>query len=294
MELIEIMLGDRKVPVIENGYYDRYRMNPDLDEIQRDPAVGDLTFFRRMPKRIADSALGPMWTPNFYYRTRSAQLLFAAPLSRLRAHLPAPLEPVRILPGIGLIALALYRYEVCDNDPYNEVGVAAVVHDPRRKASARNVVDDLRRRVNYAHVLALPVNTEIARLRGVDGYNLPKWRTDIDVNIAGEVYARVAGPGGRTDIEVGAKLPAVRDLSSESRVSTTKLVHTLDGTWHETITQANPLATGARILPSNVRLHLGTGPLSDLLTDLGVSRALRLEVIPEAQLVLHLPRPLAL
>ncbi|WP_431970563.1 acetoacetate decarboxylase [Nocardia sp. bgisy134] len=294
MEFTEITIGDRKVPVVKNGYYDRYRMNPDLDEIQRDPAVGDITFFRRIPKRIADSALGPMWTPNFYYRTSSAQLLFTAPLSRLRAHLPAPLEPVRILPGVGLIALALYRYEVCDNDPYNEVGVAAVVHDPRRRAGALGVIGDARRRVNHAHVLALPVNTEIARLRGVDGYNLPKWRTDIDVNVAGEVYARVAGPGGRTDIEVRAKLPAIRDLRPESRVSTTKLVHTLNGTWYETTTQANPLTIGTRILPSNVRLHRGTGPLSDLLTGLGLSRPLRLEVTTEAQLVLHLPRPLAL
>ncbi|WP_431957289.1 acetoacetate decarboxylase [Nocardia lijiangensis] len=293
MEFTEITLGDRTVPVVTNGYYDRYRMNPDLDEIQRDPAVGDLAFFRRMPKRMTDSALGPMWTPNFYYRASSAQLLFAVSLSRLRAHLPASLEPVRILPGVGLIALALYRYEICDNDPYNEVGVAVVVHDPRRhRARTLGFLDSLRRRVGYAHVLALPVNTEIARVRGVDGYNLPKWRTDIDVSIDGQVYARVAGTEGRTDIEVGAKLPAIR--KPRSRVSATKLIHTLGGRWHETTTQTNALAIGAQFLPTHVRLLHGTGPLTDLLTELGVGRPLRMEVTTEAQLALHLPRPLAL
>ncbi|MBS7672906.1 hypothetical protein KIN13_05575, partial [Vibrio cholerae] len=32
----------------------------------------------------------------------------------------------------------------------------------------------------WGYVLKLPVNTELARVRGVVGYNLPKWLTGID------------------------------------------------------------------------------------------------------------------
>jgi hypothetical protein len=51
----------------------------------------------------------------------------------------------------------------------------------------------------FAHVLALPVTTEIARVRGVYGYQLPKWLTGIDLSIGADVGGhrherRRAGP----------------------------------------------------------------------------------------------------
>jgi hypothetical protein len=36
----QIEFGEQKVDVPKGGYYDRYRMNPNLDEVARDPAVG--------------------------------------------------------------------------------------------------------------------------------------------------------------------------------------------------------------------------------------------------------------
>ena len=61
---------------------------PDLDEVARDPAAGDIAFFRRIPKQLVASRVGPTWAPNFYYRSSSIQLLFLAPIARLRAVLP--------------------------------------------------------------------------------------------------------------------------------------------------------------------------------------------------------------
>ena len=45
-------------------------------------------FLRRFPKRLVDSRVGPIWAPNFYYRSTSAQLLFLAPMDRLHSFLP--------------------------------------------------------------------------------------------------------------------------------------------------------------------------------------------------------------
>ncbi|MBH9663719.1 hypothetical protein JAO06_21150 [Burkholderia multivorans] len=81
-------VGPHTVDVPAGGYYDRFRMNPDLDEVARDPAAGNVDFFRRIPKRIVESSLGAIRAPNFYYRSGSVQLLFVAPLVALSASDP--------------------------------------------------------------------------------------------------------------------------------------------------------------------------------------------------------------
>ncbi|KAL4769256.1 hypothetical protein BDW60DRAFT_210182 [Aspergillus nidulans var. acristatus] len=96
---VQVEFGGQKVDVPKGGYYDRYRMNPDLDEVARDPDVGqDLDFFHKAPKTLVNSRVGPLYAPNFYYRARSIQLLFLEPLNRLQSKLPPPLEPLAALP----------------------------------------------------------------------------------------------------------------------------------------------------------------------------------------------------
>lgn len=286
----EVEFGSHSVEVIDGGYYDRYRMNPDLDEVAKDPVVGNIDYFRRIPKQMVTSRVGPTWAPNFYYRTCSIQLLFLAPIDRLRATLPAPLEPLRALPGLGLVALTFFSYSVCDNDPYDEVSVAIVIRRPGAKGShALELLDSMRRRNFVAHVLALPVSTEIARVRGVHGYQLPKWRTDIEVKIGSEVTASIQGPNGKADLILQAPLPALEIAIPQSRLGTTTMVHQVDGRWHQTRVQSNTLAYAQKLLPPNVRLSRNGGPLSQLLDGLGASRLLRLDVVKDAQIALHLP-----
>ncbi|KUZ78452.1 acetoacetate decarboxylase family protein [Burkholderia ubonensis] len=289
----QVEFGPHKVDVPEGGYYDRFRMNPNLDEVARDPAAGNIDFFRRIPKRLVASQVGRTWAPNFYYRSSNVQLLFLAPLERLRAMLPAPLEPLRALPGYGLVALTFFSYAVCDNDPYDEVSVAVVIRRPGARGShALELIDSVRRRNFFAHVLALPVTTEIARVRGVHGYQLPKWLADIDVNIGADASARIAGPGGRPDLSLSAPLPALNNAASQSRMGTTTMINLVDGEWHQTSVQTNTLSFAQRLLPRDVKLVRHGGPLSQLLDGLGASTIVRLDVVKDAQLVLNLPTPL--
>lgn len=289
----QVEFGPHKVDVPEGGYYDRFRMNPNLDEVARDPAAGNIDFFRRIPKRLVASRVGPTWAPNFYYRSSNVQLLFLAPLERLRAMLPVPLEPLRAFPGYGLVALTFFSYSVCDNDPYDEVSVAVVIRRPGARGShALELIDSVRRRNFFAHVLALPVTTEIARVRGVHGYQLPKWLADIDVNIGADASSRIAGPGGRPDLSLSAPLPALNNAASQSRMGTTTMINLVDGEWHQTSVQTNTLSFAQRLLPRDVKLVRHGGPLSQLLDGLGASTIVRLDVVKDAQLVLNLPTPL--
>lgn len=270
-------------------------MNPNLDEVARDPAVGtNIDFFRKIPKRLVDSRVGQIYAPNFYYRTKSVQLVLLAPLDILKSKLPAPLEPITAFPGYGLVALTFYSYLVCDNDPYNEVSIAVIVREPGKSSySTTQLLSSIWNRTFYGYVLALPVDTEIARVRGVYGYQLPKWRTSItlemdEYNIKGAVTAA----DGKPDLTLDVPLPPLKTIPSQSSIGTNNAINKIDGQWHQVTVQTNPLLGSQRLLPGDVKLTRGQGPLSDLLNELGVSTILRMDVLKDAQMILNMPIPL--
>ncbi|MFK4049852.1 acetoacetate decarboxylase [Acinetobacter venetianus] len=293
-QFTEVEFGQQKVKVPKGGYYDRFRMNPNLDEVAQDPAAGNIDFFRKIPKQMVVSRVGPVWAPNFYYRTSNVQVLMLAPLKQLRKKLPAPLEPLQAFPGFGLVAVTFFTYAVCDNDPYNEASVAIVIRKPNAKGlNALELLNSIRQRHFYAHVLALPVDTEIARVRGVYGYQLPKWLTEINVDInPTNIYADLKDTSGQLDLSLSTQTPELKHVKSESRMNEATMLHQVDDKWHQTHVQSNTLAFAQKLLPRNVKLVRHGGPVSQLLDELGASKILRLDVVQDAQVVLNLPKVL--
>lgn len=289
-----VEFGPYKVNVPKGGYYDRFRMNPDLDEVAKDPAAGNIDYFRTIPKKLVETRVGKVWSPNFYYRTSNVQLLMLAPVSKLKAKLPAPLELLQPFPGYGLVSLTFFSYAVGDVDPYDEVSVAVVVRQPGvHHFNTSELFSSMRTHNYYGHVLALPVDTEIARVRGVYGYQLPKWLTPIDMNIgAKEVQAHIFNADGKPDLSLTAPLPKIKNVKPQSRIETKTMFHQVDGQWHRTSVQSNTLAFGQKLFPKNVQLVRSGGPLSKLLDELGAGKVLRLDVVKDAQLALNMPIPL--
>jgi len=290
-QFTEVEFGQQKVKVPKGGYYDRFRMNPDLDEVAQDPAVGNIDFFRHIPKKIVESRVGPVWAPNFYYRSANVQLLMLAPIKQIKAKLPAALIPLQPFPGYGLVAVTFFSYSVCDNDPYNEVSIAIVVRKPNaRGPHIAELMKSIRQRHFYAHVLALPVDTEIARVRGVYGYQLPKWLTQIDVDINSKhVQANIADLNGKLDLSLKTPVPTLKHVDSETHINKATMLHVVDGKWHQTEVQSNILSFAQKLFPKNVELQKHDGPLTKLLNELGASKILRLDVVEDAQVVLNLP-----
>lgn len=269
-------------------------MNPDLDKVAQDPAAGNIDFFRHIPKKIVESRVGPVWAPNFYYRSANVQLLMLAPIKQIKAKLPADLTPLQPFPGYGLVAVTFFSYSVCDNDPYNEVSIAVVVRQPHaRGPHIAELMKSMRQRHFYAHVLALPVDTEIARVRGVYGYQLPKWLTKIDIGISSkEVQAKIFDVNGKLDLSLKTLVPTLKHVDSETHINKATMLHVVDGKWHQTEVQSNILSFAQKLFPKKVRLVKNEGPLTKLLNELGASKILRLDIIEDAQVVLNLPTPL--
>lgn len=294
--VVEVELGGHTVTVPKGGLYDRYRMDTDLDEVAKDPRVPGVDFFRTLPKTQVESAIGPTLTPNFYYAMSKAQVTYLAPVGALRSRLPGGLDPLQIVPGVGLFSVVVFRYDVCDIDFYTEAAVAIAVRPARHgRLGVADVLTTLANDSTHAYVLSLPVNTEIAQVRGHDGYGFPKWVTDIDVDIdERRTSARVFNDAGGTDIALDVATPRQTRHVAGSRVSTLTSYTRHGGGWGATLSQTNDLATGSTLLPRDFSLELGSGRLTDDVRSLKPIRALRLDVATQAQNALHIPVPVSI
>ena len=112
-ETVTVDLGGRTVHVPKGGYYDRFRMAADLDEVARDPRVPGIDFFRSLSKTRVDSPIGPTLTPNFYYRISTARLTMLAPSRAIRRRVPDELAPLEVLPGFGLMSVMFFQRASC-------------------------------------------------------------------------------------------------------------------------------------------------------------------------------------
>ena len=106
----------------------------------------------------------------------------------------------------------------------------------------------------------------------------------------GVVY--IGAGDGTPDLTLVAPRPDFRTVPTQSHMGTSTMVHRVDGRWHGTIVRSNILSFAQRLFPRDVTLTRHGGPMSELLTGLGASTMLRLDVVRDAQIVLNMPMPL--
>ncbi|MFJ3759654.1 acetoacetate decarboxylase family protein [Streptomyces sp. NPDC090080] len=292
-ETVKVDLGGRTVTVPKGGLYDRYRMDTDLDEVARDPRVSGVDFFRPLPKTRVESPIGATLTPNFYYRISTARITMLARSRAIRSRLPGELAPLEVAPGLGLVSVMFFRYDVCDIDFYTEAAVGIAVKPARHgKLGFVDLVAALKNEHLDSYVLSLPVSTEIAQVRGHDGYGFPKWVTALDVGIdARRTTAHVANDHGGTDLALSAPTPGQTAYPSGSRVSALTSYTSIGDAWHSTLSQTNILSSGTELVPRKLALRVGEGRMADDLRSLRPVRTIQFDVVTEGQLALHMPVP---
>lgn len=296
-QMSTISLAGLAVPVVKGGLYDRYRSNPPLSAIAAEDPDIDLSWFRQIGKEKVDMGF-ESFSPNFYYRSRRITAVFTADLQRLQDLMPSKIleavHPLRIWPGRGLVALTAYAYDCCDNDSYNEIGLSVITSRPGSTGRgpfallSQSLSSDL-----WGYVLQLPVNTELARVRGVVGYNLPKWRTDIryretEKSVIAEIFDSETS---RIDVMFeGRKLSRLSNRGSLVRNSFTNLDHQGQLTTGHAISRQFGHASSSHA--DSVKIHLTEGGLSAYIKALKLGRLVRYEYVPLFQSALYAPRPL--
>lgn len=289
-----IDIAGHQVPVVRGGLYDRFRSNPPLSVIEAEAPDIDLSWFKTLKKTKLDIGF-ESYSPNFYYKNSRVTAVYTADIERLRELIPpkvlAEVQPLQIWPGRGLIAITAYSYEHCDNDRYNEVAISIVTSKLGGSnwgpfsLLAQSMDKDL-----SGYVLKLPVNTELARVRGVVGYNLPKWLIPINLkggekSVTFEVFDAQTG---KPDVVIEAR--KLDGLSTKEEMVTNRFTN-LDqqGNLTKGHSVSRQLSHASSMDQDSVKLTLLDGSLSGFIKTLKLGRMVKYEYVPQFQGALYAP-----
>lgn len=292
-----IDIAGHKVPVTQGGLYDRFRSNPPLSVIRQEAPNVDLSWFEGIQKTKVDAGF-ETYSPNFYYENSRITAVYTADLDRLKALMPAKVlesvQPLQIWPGRGLVALTAYAYHYCDNDSYNEIALSIITTKPGNSSwGPFTLMGQSMSKDYWGYVLKLPVDTELARVRGVVGYNLPKWLTQInysqtDMSIRFEIFDSETG---KMDLAIqGEKL---EDLSSNEDFVTNSFTN-LDaqGNLISGYAVSRQLSHGTTMDDDAIQLTLSDGSFSEYIRSLDLGEMVKYEYVPDFQSALYTPKPL--
>lgn len=292
-----IDIAGHEVPVVKGGLYDRYRSNPPLSVIAAEAPDVDLSWFKGLTKTKVDIGF-ESYSPNFYYKNSRVTAVYTADIDKLRELIPAKVlekvQPLQVWPGRGLVAFTAYSYHYCDNDSYNEVALSIITNKPgRSNLGPLTLVGQSLSKDYWGYVLKLPVNTELARVRGVVGYNLPKWLTGIDVTEDAHkvTYDIVDSRTGKVDVVFQAAKLA--ELSQKDELVTNSFTNTdRNGELTYGYAVSRQLSHASSSDGDSARLILGDGELSSYIKSLKLGKMLKYEYVPQFQSALYAPKPL--
>lgn len=292
-----INVGGHEVPVVAGGLYDRFRSNPPLSVIAAEAPDLDLSWFESIKKEKVDIGF-ESYSPNFYYRNRKLTAVFTASLARLRELMPeqvlSEVQPLQVWPGRGVVALTAYIYDYCDNDSYNEISLSIVTNKPGKSSlGPLTLMHQTSTGDFWGYVLKLPVNTELARVRGVVGYNLPKWLTGIHLTETDKslCFTVTDSETGKVDFTFeGRKLSGLSHAADMVKNSFTNIDRDGKLTYGYAVSRQLTHASSTR--SESVNLNLGEGSFSTFIKSLKLGKMMKYEYVPEFQSALYAPKAL--
>ncbi|QYK07158.1 acetoacetate decarboxylase (ADC) [Shewanella zhangzhouensis] len=291
-------LAGHRVPIVKDGLYDRYRSNPPLSEIAKESPATDLTWFNTLDKTRVDMGF-ESYSPNFYYENTKVTVIYTADIHRLRELLPdivsQQVQPLQIWPGRGLVALTAYAYHYCDNDSYNEISLAIVTSKPGSlNLGPVSLINQTSDKDYWGYVLKLPVDTELARVRGVVGYNLPKWLTTIQYKEKSASLVFDIADADTGEVDFTLETVRLTDLDEEPTLVNNSFIN-IDQKGELTYGYAifRHMLYGSTLDDDAVKLTLGNGSFSKYLKSLQLGEMLRYDYVPSFQSALYAPKPLA-
>ncbi|WP_417531479.1 acetoacetate decarboxylase (ADC) [Marinobacter lipolyticus] len=292
-----IDIAGHDVPVVKGGLYDRFRSNPPLSVIEEESPDTDLSWFNTLEKTKVDIGF-ESYSPNFYYENSKVTVIYTADLDRLRELMPAEVleqvGPLQVWPGRGLVALTGYAYHYCDNDSYNEISLAIVTNKPGdSNLGPISLISQSMSKDFWGYVLKLPVDTELARVRGVVGYNLPKWLTGIQYRENAESLTFEVMDQETGELDFVLETAKLDDVSEEPSLVTNSFTNIdQEGELTYGYAVSRQLSYGSSMSDDTVNLTLGDGSFSRYIKSLDLGDMVRYDYVPDFQSALYAPKPL--
>ncbi|MFZ6774716.1 hypothetical protein ACO0LB_18600 [Undibacterium sp. SXout7W] len=204
-------------------------------------------------------------------------------------------QPLQVWPGRGSVALTAYSYDYCDNDSYNEISLSIVTNAPgKSNFGPLTLMSQSSSGDFWGYVLKLPVNTELARVRGVVGYNLPKWLTGIELKETDKAFSFTVTDGDTGKVDFVFEGEKLSDLSHEVEMVKNSFTN-LDknGQLNYGYSVSRQLAHGSSSKSETVNLKLNDGSFSTFIKSLKLGKMMKYEYVPEFQNALYAPRALS-
>jgi len=288
-----IELAGHQIPVLKGGMFDRFHSNSPLSVVAEERPDIDLSWFKTLHKEKKDVGF-ITYSPNFYYSNSSITAIYTADMSKIKELLPAEVnelvKPISYTPGRGLIAITSYAYHFCDNDSYNELSISIVTTKPNKSNwGLISLMGEVNDKSLWGYVLKLPVNTELARVRGKVGYNLPKWLIPIDYNTDGNnVTFTYYDEKGNLDFSMtGKKLEVTNSTPEVIRSNFINL--NSKGQLTHGYSDVRGLKKASSKKAEDIQLNLSDGPISVFIKSLSLKKLVRYDYQPEFQAALYTP-----
>jgi len=123
----------------------------------------------------------PSKTPLFFRDVSMMLAIFEADAKVAKQYLPSSdFKLISPFPGRALIGINCFEYKDSDIGPYNEVSIAIAVENKKWKPGFVSVFGSTLTQNFHANILQLPVTTDVALHGGLDFFNYPKYKADIE------------------------------------------------------------------------------------------------------------------
>ncbi len=226
--------------------------------------------------------------PILYSQSRAAAVLYAIALETAEMLLDGTGLVAVNLGGFGIVNAAWFDYGASSIGPYREFSIGIMASRERLRISA--AANLLRGRAGSvgAFILALPVDSEVARSGGVALYGLPKTRLDLALRwsprrLDAAPYNEEGKPIFSMQLPLGFGVPCwVRQLLIYSRIEGRILATSISTSWFAQI----DLVGRPRLTVEN-RHH----PIGQLVTSLGLESARPLAIVHGKLQYAELPPP---
>ncbi len=224
--------------------------------------------------------------PTFYYDLTSVMVHFLTPAAKLNALLPSDrLHPMRIVPGKAVTSISFYEYRDSDIGPYNEMllGFPVTIDHPAPMGIGLRIAE---RSGVAAYVWQLPVTTEIARDMGIDVGGYPKILADISFQSDAGWLRCHARADGQDIVALSIRRPRTKLVNRRWPVDA---ITVRDRQVQRIPAIVNLRRLGGSWMPSHARLDIGTHPIGNELSELGLGRVLAIRYAPDSQIILSRP-----
>jgi hypothetical protein len=232
-------------------------------------------------------------SPMFFKKFQLMAGVYTADIAACKAFMPnSDFNILQIMPGRCLIGIHCMEYYATDVGPYNEVSISVGIAPRPTFFSAWGIVKSALTQNFHAHILQLPVTTEVAYFGGVDYFNYPKFVADISFEERdGSRICTLSEQGsGKMIMEFeGRKIGTKR---SDLKTITLNSYPIMNGKMVHAKMCVNTLEMGERFFGSHGKVKIGSGDIADMLLKLNLGKEISYLYAPECQSVMYLPKPL--